>query len=304
LQELEKISSAMPKIFFIIFVVGAAFYSLAGSQEKVAVRPAVLLGLQDICAEPWMCRDSPDFTAASKAIARGERPLRIASYNIHKCTGMDAQRDPGRIAEVIRSLDADVISLQEVLVDPGEVPSAQVRYLAQQTGMYAAIAAPTKRKKDGLYGNALLSRFPIVEARLHDITVGSSEPRGIIDADVVIGDATVRVIATHFGLWPAERLRQADRLLEILPQRSHTPLIVMGDMNGWVPGSPVLRRLTKRLGNPVSAASFPSSFALLPLDKIWVLPPGHLVEGGVHLTRLSRVASDHLPLAASIYLRL
>lgn len=293
----------MAKIFLAVLLAGTALYSLAGSHEQVSMRPALMLGVKEICTEPWMCRDSRALTDIANATARGERPLRIASYNIHKCTGMDAQTDPGRIAEVIRSLDADIISLQEVLADPGDVPSAQVRYLAEKTGMYAAVAAPTKRKKDGLYGNALLSRFPIAGARLHDISVGNAEPRGIIDADIVIGGVTVRVIATHFGLWPSERTRQAGRLLEILSERSGTPLIVMGDMNGWVPGSPVLRRLKQRLGNPVSMASFPASFALLPLDKIWVLPSENLAEGGVHLTKLSRVASDHLPLVASVYLR-
>jgi endonuclease/exonuclease/phosphatase family metal-dependent hydrolase len=218
---------------------------------------------------------------------------------------MDGRRDPARIAEVIRSLDADIISLQEVLADPGDIPSAQVRYLAEKTGMYAAVAAPTKRKKDGLYGNALLSRFPIKQVRLHDISYGDFEPRGIIDADIIVGDQIIRVVATHFGLWPSERNRQADRLLEILSGQTASPLILLGDMNGWVPGSPVLRRIKKRLGEPLSMRSFPSIFPILPLDKIWVLPRGQGKYADMHVYRspLARIASDHLPLVAAVHLR-
>jgi endonuclease/exonuclease/phosphatase family metal-dependent hydrolase len=290
------------KIFFAVFLMTGALYSFAGSPEETPARPPLVLNRQDICSEQWMCRDDDTLSAIEKTTAQGERPLRVASYNVHKCTGMDARRDVDRIAEAIRSLDADIVSLQEVLSGPGEVPSAQVRYLARKTGMYAAVSAPTKRKKDGLYGNALLSRFPITEARLHDISMTGFEPRGVIDADILIGDRSVRVVVTHLGLWPSEGNRQAARLLQLLPERPESPLILMGDMNSWVPGSPRLRGLMKRLGVPVSMASYPAFFAVLPLDKIWVLTEGTPATGGVHRTGVTRMASDHLPLVASFYL--
>ncbi|MEW5746848.1 MAG: endonuclease/exonuclease/phosphatase family protein [Nitrospirota bacterium] len=267
-------------------------------------REPVALGPQEACTERWTCRDPAPLAALWEATAQGERPLRIASYNVHKCTGMDFRRDPERIAAVLRSLDADIISLQEVLSDPGDAASAQVRYLAEKTGMHMAVAGPTKRKKDGDYGNALLSRFPITAVRFHDISLGAFEPRGVIDADIKIGDLTVRVVATHLGLWPVERSRQVDRLLEILPERPEAPLIVMGDMNSWLPGSPVLRRLHERLGKPVAAMrSYPASFPLLPLDRIWVLPSERLHAADVPASRLLRIASDHLPVVAAVYLR-
>ncbi len=265
-------------------------------------REPIVLDAQEFCADTWSCRSNDSLKATWQAVERGVRPLRIVSYNVHKCTGNDFKRDPDRIADVIRSLDADIVSLQEVLSDTGDVPSAQVRSIAEKTGMYMAVAGQTKVKKDGRYGNALLSRFPITEVRLHDISVGTYEPRGIIDADIMIGDKTVRVLATHFGLWPSERNRQADRLLEILPQRPASPLIVMGDMNGWMPGSPVLRRLKKRLGEPVTRRSFPSILPVLPLDKIWVLPSEGLKEAGPYTSALTRVASDHIPVVATVYL--
>jgi endonuclease/exonuclease/phosphatase family metal-dependent hydrolase len=177
-----------------------------------------------------------------------------------------------------------------------------LRILAEKTGMHMAVAGPTMRNADGRYGNALLSRFPITKVRLHDISLGAFEPRGIIDADIRIGARTVRVVVTHFGLWPMERNRQARRLLEILPEHPADPLIVMGDMNGWVPGSLVMRRLHARLGTPATMRTFPAPYPLLPLDRIWILPAGHRLVAEAPTSRLARVASDHLPMVAAVTL--
>ncbi|MFZ5998292.1 MAG: endonuclease/exonuclease/phosphatase family protein [Nitrospirota bacterium] len=293
----------MPAVLLSIVLLVSTFYSTIGIRDRMPQRAPVVLGPQDVCTDRWTCYDPPDIAAVWDAVAQGKRPLKIASYNVHKCTGMDFKRDPERVAAVIRSLDADIISLQEVLSDPGDVASAQVRYLAEKTGMYMAVAGPTKQKKDGRYGNALLSRFPITEVRLHDISLGTFEPRGVIDADIMVGDLPVRVISTHLGLLPMERYRQVDRLMEILSKRFGSLLIVMGDMNGWIPGSPVLRRLQERLGEPVTMASYPAALPLLPLDRIWVLPSEHVRKAETRLSRLTKVASDHLPLVTSVYLR-
>ena len=193
------------------------------------------------------------------------------------------------------------MSLQEVLSDPGDAPSSHLRILAEKTGMHMAVAGPTMRKADGHYGNALLSRFPITRVRLHDISLGAFEPRGIIDADIRVGDQTVRVLATHFGLWPTERNRQAMRLLEILPENPAQPLIVMGDMNCWVPGSPALRRLQARLGKSATMRSYPAPLPLLSLDRIWIQPAGYRLVVEAPRSRLAWIASDHLPMVATIF---
>jgi endonuclease/exonuclease/phosphatase family metal-dependent hydrolase len=263
-------------------------------------RDPIVLGQREIILGNWPGKNSAGLPTLEDETARGERPLRIASYNVHKYTGLDFRRDPERIAAVIRSLDADIVSLQEVLSDPEDASSSHLRILAEKTGMHMAVAGPTMRKADGHYGNALLSRFPITRVRLHDISLGAFEPRGIIDADIRVGDQTVRVLATHFGLWPMERNRQAMRLLEILPENPAQPLIVMGDMNCWVPGSPALRRLQERLGKPATMRSYPAPLPLLPLDRIWIQAAGYRLAVEAPRSRVAWIASDHLPMVATI----
>jgi endonuclease/exonuclease/phosphatase family metal-dependent hydrolase len=285
------------------FLLAIGFFSFAGIGDRMPARNPVDLDHREIIVG-HPPNDYPSGLPALGAVtAWGERRLRVASYNVHQCRGMDFRKDPERVAAVIRSLDADIVSLQEVLSDPGDGPSSQLRFLAEKTGMHMAVAGPTMRKADGRYGNALLSRFPITKVRLHDISLGAFEPRGIIDADIQVGDLTVRVVSTHFGLWPMERNRQARRLLEILPENPAHPLIVMGDINGWVPGSQVLRRLHERLGTPATMRSFPALFPVLPLERIWIVPAGYRLVGEAPRSRLARMASDHLPMIAAISLQ-
>ena len=285
-----------------MFLLAIGFFSFAGITDPMPARGPVALDQREIIVGNMLGNHPAGLPSLGGETERGERLLRIASYNVHKCTGMDFRRDPERVAAVIRSLDADIVSLQEVLSDPGDVPSSQVRFLAEKTGMHMAVAGPTKRKADGRYGNALLSRFPITKVRLHDISLGAFEPRGIIDADIQVGGQTVRVVATHFGLWPMERNRQARRLLEILPEKPANPLIVMGDMNGWVPGSPVMRHLHERLGMSATMRSYPAPFPLLPLDRIWILPAGYQLIVEPPRSRFAWIASDHLPVVATVSL--
>lgn len=266
-------------------------------------RTPIVLGPGEICAEKWTCPDPAAKAAAWEEVVQGKRPLRVASYNVHKTKGLDFRQDPDRIATVINSLDADIVSLQEVLSESLYPVSGQMRYIAAKTGMHMAVAGPTMRSIHGTYGNALLSRFPIGEVRLHDISIGDFEPRGVIDADILVGDSTVRVFVVHLGLWPVERKRQVERLLEILPERpAGSPVVLLGDVNEWFPWSPITRELAARMGKPAVVRSFPSVLPLLTLDRIWVSPSEILLDVEAYRSGLARVASDHLPVVARVAL--
>ncbi len=228
--------------------------------------------------------------------------LRVVSYNIHQCVGTDRRRDPERVAAVLREIDADVIGLQEVDARPGAATdSMQMQYLAGALGLHA-VAGPTIVRHDGHYGNALLSRRPVLDVRRVDLTVYRREPRAAIDADLDVGGAVVRVIVTHLGLLPGERRVQVRRLLDVLGAHDSNATVLCGDINEWFAVGRPLRWLNARLGRAAAVRTFPTFCPVFALDRLWVNPRAAAADVRAHVTPTSRVASDHLPLVADIRL--
>lgn len=225
----------------------------------------------------------------------------IASYNVHSCIGNDARCDVARIAQVLVELRCDLVGLQEVSNrDGGGHDAMQLEFLASATGMQP-IPGLTMKRYDSTFGNALLSRRPVRAVRRHDLSYGRREPRGALDVDVEVNGHAVRVIVTHLGLRPVERRHQVRRLLELLdPMRPEAPTVLLGDINEWAPLARPLRWLHARLGQSPAYASFPSWRPTLALDRIWVHPASALVSSSVHRSAAARVASDHLPVTATI----
>jgi endonuclease/exonuclease/phosphatase family metal-dependent hydrolase len=222
------------------------------------------------------------------------------SYNIHECVGWDRRRDPCRIAEIIKESNAAIVGLQEVHSESdGRVESHQMNYLASCCGL-EAVPGRFLMRKNGEYGNVLLTRFKILNFEQLDLTIPGCEPRGAIDADLDIGGETVRVIVTHLGLRPSERRFQATRLLSALSDERTRMVILLSDFNEWLPGGRPLRWLEARFGKNKLMKTFPAPFPLFGLDRIWVSPPSALVDVSCFRTPLTRVASDHLPLIATI----
>ena len=165
--------------------------------------------------------------------------VRVVTYNIHTCVGVDRRYDPGRIGMVLREIDADIACLQEVDAHrPSARQTDQWAYLGAATGC-RVVTGTSVRQRHGRFGNAILTRFPVLAARLIDLTVAGYEPRAAIDADVLISERVLRVIATHFGLRAAERRLQANRLMAALAEpvsatrREAAAVLVMGDLNEW-----------------------------------------------------------------------
>jgi len=230
------------------------------------------------------------------------RRLRVASYNIHECVGGDGRRDPARIAEVLREIDADVIGLQEVDARPGETSeSMQMQYLASVLGLHA-VAGPTRLHAEGEYGNALLTRRRVLDVRHVDLTVYRREPRAVLDADLDVDGVALRVLVTHLGLLPGERRTQVRRLLDLLGEGPSDNVVLCGDMNEWFAVGRPLRWLHARLGRTDGVTTFPAAFPVFALDRIWVHPRTALVTVAAHATPMARVASDHLPVIADISL--
>lgn len=224
--------------------------------------------------------------------------LRIASFNIHACIGLDGRFDPARIAAVLRELDADVVALQEVehhLLENEDL----LDYLARTSG-YQAVAGPTLMRETRHYGNALLTRLPVIKSQSHDISIVPYEPRAVINAQLAAGDKTLTVLATHLGLWPTERRMQVRQILSLLAQQSSDVTLLLGDLNEWFLWGRPLRWLHKFFRRSRHIRTFPANFPLFSLDRIWVAPEKALQASYSYRTPLSRQASDHLPIVAEI----
>jgi len=228
----------------------------------------------------------------------GPPTITVASYNIHRCVGLDSRRDTERIAKVIRELDADVIGLQEVETRRG-AQTEPLEIMAYLTG-FKAVLGPTMSRPDGDYGNVLLAPHAVTDVQHIDLTVAGREPRGAIAARLRIHDRRVRVVVTHFGLKARERRYQARKLTSDLGHDTNKLTVLLGDINEWFPLSPLLRRLNRYFGKSPALSTFPSHRAWLALDRIWVRPRTALRQLTVHKSPLARTASDHLPLKAHI----
>lgn len=227
--------------------------------------------------------------------------LRLATYNIHACVGSDGQRRPDRILAVLAELDADIIAVQEVdsrRLGPGDPD--QFELLARDTGMHA-VAGSNIRAHRGNYGNVLLSRWAPVRTARVDLSVAGREPRGAIDATFAIGRRVLRIVATHLGLRRRERRQQFRRLDDLVEADAGTSDVVAlaGDFNVWGISLPY-RRQGWRWHRRSSVRSFPARWPLLSLDRIAVSPPAQVLEIAAHRSPLARVASDHLPVVATL----
>lgn len=224
-------------------------------------------------------------------------PLTVATYNIHSAIGMDRKFAPERIAAVLTEIGADVVALQEVPLGGTRIPDV-LRQLRDATGM-EAVRGPTVEFPEGSYGNAVLTRFPVVGARSIDLSFGRREPRGALDADLNCHGHLLRIVATHLGLRPAERRDQIRRLLQVF-DTAQMPVLLMGDINEWFVWGRPLRWLVSHFQKTPAPPTFPSIRPVFSLDRIWIRPRQRLVHVRAHASRMARIASDHLPLIAHI----
>ncbi|HTY79484.1 MAG TPA: endonuclease/exonuclease/phosphatase family protein [Candidatus Bathyarchaeia archaeon] len=221
--------------------------------------------------------------------------ITVASYNIHRGAGLDRCVNLERIAEVLGEVGADLAGLQEVFLPQAEL-------LADRLGMGLAMG-PTKTAGRLPYGNAVLTRLPILNSHTFDLSWARREPRGGIRLDVPLRDRLVHVFNVHFGLKVRERADQVRTLVgeHILRDDLTGHRILIGDLNEWYPG-PVGRLLRRELHGPGMRRTHPAPIPLFPLDRIY-WDHDLVCEGFyVHRSRLARVASDHLPVVARLRL--
>jgi endonuclease/exonuclease/phosphatase family metal-dependent hydrolase len=239
--------------------------------------------------------------------------LRIATYNVHGCVGMDRQRSESRIADVIASMSADVVALQEL--DSGRKRSASV----DQAAVIAAalgwkhVFHPAMRSGDEQYGDAIISRHPLTLKRAAELPGNGTwycrEKRVALLAEAETNIGPVHIINSHFGLGRGERIAQALLLISadwFGSFAADAPLVLLGDLNS-VRTSRAYRIIAEHLRDvrtlvtPAGAfRTFPTRFPSLAVDHIFVNAALHATNLSVHRTPLARVASDHFPLVADL----
>lgn len=233
--------------------------------------------------------------------------LRVVTYNIHRCRGLDRRVRPDRIAEVLAGVNADVIALQEV-IGAGPHGQGQAEQLGAALGM-GWVMAPARELRGHLFGNVVLSRFPVRFHTQYDVSWKTCEPRLCQRVDLDVGNCVLHVYNVHLGTAVLERRYQAMRLAAIVRDHRVTgPKIVLGDFNEWLRGL-----ATATLSSMLQSVNiyqhlrrrrtYPGVFPILHLDHIYF--QGDVEVRGVHLprTRKALVASDHLPLIADLRVR-
>jgi endonuclease/exonuclease/phosphatase family metal-dependent hydrolase len=243
-------------------------------------------------------------------------PLRVMTYNIHSCRGIDGKLRPERIARVINHFDPDVVAVQEVDAHrPRSRGHDQARLIADHLRMTHVFHAMLEEEKER-YGIAVFSRYPFQVLKSGILTDADHgmlrEARGAIWVKLEIeGRAPFHFINTHFGLGRKERQRQAEELLGSewiggIPEDE--PLILCGDFNSG-PRSKVFRKLAGSLRDSQTIApdhqpfaTFPSLSPLLRLDHVFT--SSHFTVEGIERlhTPASVTASDHLPLCVELTL--
>ena len=238
--------------------------------------------------------------------------LRVLSYNIHKCIGgVDRRYHPERVAEGIHKLEADVLLLQEV--DDGVPRSnhdSQVDVLGELLGMKHRSWFPNVDVRGGgRYGNAILSRYPLIESTNIDLSIRWKKKRSCLHGVIRVRhddvDRTVHVFNMHLGLARFERRIQLRTFLDSHPfahLHHETPVVVGGDLNDVYGRLGELLRPAGFRGMERRPLTFPAWGPVRALDAIFV-------RGGVDFMKLARCdselarrASDHRPLVADIRL--
>ncbi len=238
--------------------------------------------------------------------------VRVVTYNVHKCRGLDRRVRPHRIAAVLRETGADIIALQEVvsIEDSAERERDQARFIADEIGFEYRVGE-NRRLHGGAYGNVVLSRFPIRHVHNYDITWRGREPRGCLRVDVEAGGGDaggllLHIFNVHLGTAFIERRHQGRRLVspDILCDESlGGARVVLGDFNEWTHG--LASRLLATEFQSVDirlhlrrARTYPGPLPILHLDHIYFDPTLRLERLTLHKSLTALVASDHLPMVA------
>ncbi|WP_170402618.1 endonuclease/exonuclease/phosphatase family protein [Ruegeria arenilitoris] len=226
--------------------------------------------------------------------------LRLASYNIQKCVGLDLRRQPQRILQVLDRLGADIVVLQEADKRLPPRPAALPHFMLDEAGW--KIVDLGGAGSLGWHGNAVIWRGDHIRVRraaLHDLP--GLEPRGAVRVEFDTHIGPLRVMGMHLGLFSAWRRQQIIHLRQDGRALDRMPTVWAGDFNEWS-RQPILDRLAPDMRFLPPVPSFPAAQPLGALDRIALGGGLEALAHGVHGERPAHIASDHLPVWADLRL--
>jgi endonuclease/exonuclease/phosphatase family metal-dependent hydrolase len=241
------------------------------------------------------------------------KSLRVMTYNVHSCIGLDGRLSAERIARVIAQSKPDIVALQELDVGRARTQHIdQARTIARNLEMELQFH-PAMYLEEGQYGNAVLSRFPMRLVRADRLPALNpsvrTEPRGALWVAVDVAGVEVHVINTHLGLGRRTKLEQARALLGsqwVAHPERRGPVILCGDFNAR-PSSAVYREIHGALRDAQLELdghrpqyTWSSICPLTRIDHVFVGDSLSVVAARVPKTRLARIASDHRPLVVDV----
>src|SRR5437764_9916009 len=246
--------------------------------------------------------------------------ITLASYNMRKAIGLDRRRDPQRILDVLRQIDADVVALQEADKRFGGRGSAVPHELIDTHGVYKPVHLGVRHKRVfdkarkhadqlfkvstrniGWHGNAILVKRHVGVIDCAALDLPTLEPRGAVMAELLIADQPVRIVGMHLdlsGLWRKRQMRSIMDAISARPQK--LPTVLMGDPNEWRTAAGCLSDLEPEFCIAPTGMSFHARHPVAALDRIIVHKDLNIEAAGVHMSTAARRASDHLPIWARL----
>lgn len=241
--------------------------------------------------------------------------MRVLSYNIHKgIGGRDRRYRPERVIAAIAAERPDLICLQEV--DRGvkrsrfhDQPDMFSDILGSKLGLAEHVFQLNVRVVNGGYGNLILSRYPLDMHHSVCLRQGWRKKRGAQVIVVNTPDGPLQLVNWHLGLAEKERHWQVRKLLSTPEFRNGDglPSLIVGDFNDWrntlAAGPFTEHGYTKLTWPPKEFRSFPAYMPLGALDKAFARGNLELDRARVVQNRITRDASDHLPLVVDVKIK-
>lgn len=164
--------------------------------------------------------------------------IRIISLNMRHGEVIDGVIDVEKQAEIIKKYDPNILCLQEVDLFTNRVNQVdELKIFKEITNLKYSSYGSNITFKDGWYGNAILSEFPIRSTENYMSSICSKETKGVLHSKIEIGSRTIDIFNTHFPVIPDERMKFSEEIIYLMDRIEHPEnAVLMGDFNlGLIP---------------------------------------------------------------------